>query len=58
MKKGSAVPGEPLDLQWWPLPELTWGHEDFQSIFNGVSATRAGPFYFVLLMDSSLRHLA
>ena len=21
----------PLEFAWWPLPELNWGHEDFQS---------------------------
>ena len=30
-KKGSAVAGQPPGFSWWPLPELNWGHEDFES---------------------------
>src|SRR3972149_1484418 len=30
-KKDPAEVGQVLDVSWWPLPELNWGHEDFQS---------------------------
>ena len=30
-KKDPAEVGRVLDVSWWPLPELNWGHEDFQS---------------------------
>ena len=32
-KKKRTRPGSArsLDFAWWPLPELNWGHEDFQS---------------------------
>src|SRR3989304_6346662 len=30
-KKDPAELGQVLDVSWWPLPELNWGHEDFQS---------------------------
>src|SRR4030065_1040719 len=30
-KKDPAEVCQVLDVSWWPLPELNWGHEDFQS---------------------------
>ena len=30
-KKDPAGVGQVPDIAWWPLPELNWGHEDFQS---------------------------
>ena len=30
-EKDLAEPAKSLEFAWWPLPELYWGHEDFQS---------------------------
>ena len=30
-KKDLAGSARSLGFAWWPLPELNWGHEDFQS---------------------------
>jgi len=48
----------PWLFSWWPLPELNWGHEDFQSTPNGVSALCAGPCCYVLVGKSGDRKLA
>ena len=39
----------PWRIKWWPLPELNWGHEDFQLTTNRVSAVRVDPVCYVLL---------
>ena len=37
-KKRPADDGQPFGNSWWPLPELNWGHEDFQSMPEGTGA--------------------